>query len=326
MVIVISNREVREGATDDSLFGEKSNVKGLDEIRLAEAKFNPTQNKWALTLLPEPDKLTPDTLPSRQLFKTVIKGIKEQKFKSDWVFFIHGFNQSFRKTIDTSYQISQKYGVEVIVFSWTSNPGGFVNAEYQRALQAAKASSNAIDRALETIGRYLRERSRAEIEACDIRFNLLAHSLGNYVIEQFVRNPIFSGETRIFDNIIFHQADVDNRRHRFWLDRVEHGRRLYVTINENDSVLKASDLINPARLGNTSENLMSNRAIYVDFTNGDGVGREHNFFLGDHGNEVIKQFFQYVLTGRRGELVEGLKTEAQSNVFYVVADLENETN
>lgn len=317
MVIVISNREVNEGATDESLFGEKSNAKGLDEIRLAEAKYDDGQDRWALKLLPEPDKLTLDTLPSRKLFKQVIKGIKDGTFKSNWVFFIHGFNQSFRKTIDTSHTISQKYGVEVIVFSWTSNPGGFVNAEYQRALQAAKASSNAVDRALEALGTYLRERSRADIEACDIRFNLLAHSLGNYVVEQFVRNPIFSGETRIFDNIIFHQADVDNRRHRFWLDRVEHGRRLYVTINENDRVLKASDLINPARLGNTSDNLTSSRAIYMDFTEGEGVGKEHNFFLGDHGNSTIDRFFQYVLTGRHGELVEGFKKKEKTKVFYL---------
>ncbi|MEM9486780.1 MAG: hypothetical protein AAGA83_24160, partial [Cyanobacteria bacterium P01_F01_bin.116] len=141
--------------------------------------------------------------------------------------------------------------------------------------------------------------------------------LGNYVVEQFVRNPIFSGETRIFDNVIFHQADVDNRRHRFWLDRVEHGRRLYVTINENDSVLKASDLINPARLGNTSENLTSTRAIYMDFTNGEGVQREHDFFLGNHGNKMIERFFQQVLTGRRGELVTGFNQKGQSQIFYL---------
>ena len=317
MVIVISNREVNKGATDESLFGEQSNQKGLDEIRLAEAAFDSDQDRWSLKLVPEPDGLTSDNLPSRQLFKRVIKGVKDKTFKSNWVFFIHGFNQSFRKTLDTSYAISQKYGVEVIVFSWTSNPGGFVNAEYQRALQAAKASSNAIDHALETLGRYLRERSRADIEACDIKLSLLAHSLGNYIIEQFVRNPIFSGETRIFDNIIFHQADVDNRRHRFWLDRVEHGRRLYVTINENDSVLKASDLISPARLGNTRENLTSKRAIYIDFTDGEGVDKEHNFFLGDHDNPIINNFFKYVLTGRRGELVDGLKRNDQDNVFYL---------
>lgn len=315
MVVVISNREVNPEAIDDSLFGEKANAKGLDEIRLAEAQYQ--NDKWILKLLPEQDRLTPENLPSRQLFKRIIKGVKENKYKSDWVFFIHGFNQSFRQTLSTSQRIAEKYGVEVIVFSWTSNPGGFVNAEYQRALQAAKASSNAVDRSLDTLGSYLRERSRAEIETCNIRLNLLVHSLGNYVVEQFVRNPIFSGQTRIFDNIIFHQADVDNRRHRFWVDRVEHGRRLYVTINENDSVLKASDLINPGRLGNTSENLLSQRAIYMDFTNGEGVEREHNFFLGGHGNRNIEQFFQHVLTGRRGELVDGFKKKDQRNIFYL---------
>lgn len=316
MIIVISNREVNPGATDESLFGEKTNAKGPDEIRLAEAEFDKSTGGWRLNLLEEKN-LTPENRPSQKLFKRVIQGIKEKKFKSDWVFYIHGFNQSFKKTLDAGYEIAQKYDVEVILFSWASNPGGLVTVEYQRAQQAAKASANAIDRTLEMLGRYLKDRPWPDVETCSVRFNLLAHSLGNYLLEHFVRNPVFSGETRIFDNIIFHQADVDNRRHRFWVDRVEHGRRLYITINENDSVLKASDLINPNRLGNTVNGLDSKRAIYLDFTGGKGVKREHNFFLGDHGNKSIEKFFRRVLTSRRGELVAGLKPGEQPNVFYL---------
>lgn len=317
MVIVISNRNVNEGATDESLFGESTNTKGIDEIRLAKATFDKTQQRWALDLIPEPATPNAENRPSKRLFQEVIQGIKETTYKSDWVFYIHGFNQSFKKTLDASYEIAQKYNVEVIVFSWAANPGGIVTAEYRRARQAAKASANAIDRALEFLGSYLRERPQAEIEQCNVRLNLLIHSLGNYLVEQFVRSPVFSGETRIFDNIIFHQADVDNRLHEFWMNQVQYGRRLYITINENDRVLKASDLINPARLGNTSEGLTSKRAIYIDFTDGDNVGREHNFFTGDHGNKTIEQFFQHVLTSRRGELVKGFEKTDQPNLFHL---------
>jgi hypothetical protein len=31
---------------------------------------------------------------------------------------------------------------------------------------------------------------------------------------------------------IFHQADVDNKTHTEWIDRVEHGQRIYRTIAE----------------------------------------------------------------------------------------------
>ncbi|NEZ65169.1 alpha/beta hydrolase [Leptolyngbyaceae cyanobacterium CCMR0082] len=318
MVIVISNRNVNEGSTDESLFGEDTNAKGIDEIRLAKATLDERSKRWNLELIPEPATPTAENRPSRALFQEVIQGIKDKNYKSNWVFYIHGFNQSFKKTLDASYEIAQKYKVEVIVFSWAANPGGFVTAEYRRARQAAKASSNAIDRALEFLGAYLLDRPQEEIENCNVRLNLLIHSLGNYLVEQFVRSPVFSGETRIFDNIIFHQADVDNRLHKFWMDRVQYGRRLYITINENDRVLKGSDLINPARLGNTSEDLESKRAIYIDFTDGDNVGREHNFFTGNHGNRTIEQFFQRVLTSKRGELVEGFKKKDQeTTVFYL---------
>ena len=191
MIIVISNRAINEGTTDDSLFGEGPNAKGLDEVRLAMADYNESNKEWTLDLLPEPDTLTAENLPSRKLFKDVLKGIKEQRYKSDWVFYVHGFDQSFRQTLDASHQIAQRYAVDVIVVSWVANPGGFVKSEYNRARQAAKASANAIDHAIEKIGNYLKERTRSEIEACEVRLNLLVHSLGNYLLEQFVRNPIF---------------------------------------------------------------------------------------------------------------------------------------
>ena len=118
-------------------------------------------------------------------------------------------------------------------------------------------------------------------------------------------------------NVILHQADVDHKTHAEWVDRVNYGKRLYITINENDSVLKASDFINHARLGNTAEALTAKRAIYMDFTHGSGVKREHNFFTGDHGNAAIYKFFQAVLTSQRGELVEGFKQNLRTNTFIV---------
>jgi hypothetical protein len=154
-----------------------------------------------------------------------------------------------------------------------------------------------------------------DIQQCPVSLNLLAHSLGNFLVESYIRNPIFTTETRIFDNIIFHQADVDAGRHTEWIDRVAVGQRLYVTINESDNILKASDMVNPARLGKTLEGLTASRPIYVDFTGGDNVRRSHNLFLGVENNEKIRGFFRRVFTGQRGEVVEGFKYDARVNAY-----------
>lgn len=323
VIIIITNRRVNPRGSDVQLFGEKPNIEGPDELRVAEASYDVGSERWTLNLLPDDpaDRQSADieeieaNLPSRQLFQRVMQEIAAGNLNLSWVFYIHGFNQSFENALETSRDIAERYQVNVICFTWPSNPGGFVTNEYQQARQAAKASANAIDRALEKLGRYLRERPEPELRQCRISINLLAHSQGNFLIESFVRDPVFGNETRIFDNIVFHQADVDSKTHTEWIDRVSIGQRIYVTINERDSVLKASDLINPDRLGNTLSGLAAQRPIYVDFTNGEGVGRAHNLFLGVPENEPVGDFFQRVLTGRRGESIAELYFDPRVNAF-----------
>jgi esterase/lipase superfamily enzyme len=316
MIIVVSNRDINEHATDHTAFGENANAKGLDEIRLAIAAYNAASRTWALSMVPESATgLTADNRPSQHLFRQIIQDIQAGKRKKNWVFYIHGFNQSFLESLTACHRIQTLYDVDVITFSWPSNPGGFVLDEYKRARQAARASSNALDRTLELLGHYLANRPLEEIQNCQISFNLLIHSLGNFLVENFVRDPIFSNETRIFDNVIFHQADVDNSDHKRWIDRIKHGRRIYITHNESDSVLKASDMINPGRLGNTLTGLQAQRAIYLDLTNGENVGSSHNFFDGQIENSIIQALFTRLLNGQRGEDVQGLTYDARANVF-----------
>ena len=209
MIIIVSNRNVNEGATDHTVFGEQTNTGGINELRVATASYDANTSQWNVNLLPETE----------------------------------------------------------------------------------------------------------EIMACNISINLLIHSLGNYLVESFIRSPVFTGETRIFDNIIFHQADVDNRKHTEWIDRVEHGQRIYVTINEFDLILKKSDIINPARLGNTVEGVTAALPLYIDFTGGEHVRGNHNFFQPKSENLTIAEFFQQVLTGKHGERVSGFEFDSRTNTF-----------
>lgn len=315
VIIVVSNRSIKAGASDQTLFQENPNDKGIDEIRLATADFNPLTHQWTVDLLPESELNATTMPPSQQLFQQMIAGIEAGTYKKTWVFYIHGFNQSFSQGLEASWQISQVYEVDVILFSWPSNPGGFVTDEYRRARQAAKASANALDRTLDKLGRYLVDRPYEEIQRCQVSLNLLVHSLGNFMLESVARDPVFLQNISLFSNIIFHQADVDNRLHRFWIDRVTYGTRMYVTINEEDLVLKASDLINPNRLGNTVEGLNGNRPIYIDFTDGASVGGAHNLFLEVPNNPALMSFFRRVLRGQRGEIVPGFVFDDRVNAF-----------
>ena len=295
-LLVVTNRKIRNSsATDETLFGEGVNDNGASELRLAWAQ-KVAGGRWDLELIMEPATLTLDNIPSQAAFKEYVKILQTRK--KDCVFYVHGFNKTFLESLQQSHSIHKRYGVGVVVFSWPSNPGGFIISEYKRAQSIASNSIVAMDRTFEKLGYYLCQNPN---ELCEISFNLLLHSLGNYIFEQFIRNPIFSIETRIFDNIILNAADVDLTPHEQWTNSLKYARRVYATINERDSILDASNIINPDRLGNTARELDSHRVTYFDLTDGKNVKKKHQHFESTaNANSTVEEFFKNVLHGKKG--------------------------
>ena len=70
------------------------------------------------------------------------------------------------------------------------------------------------------------EFDRDALQSCKCRFSLLTYSLGNYLFQNYVTNSRYEDETRIFDNVILCQADVDNEGHEEWIDKIEAGKRI----------------------------------------------------------------------------------------------------
>ena len=212
-----------------------------------------------------------------------------------------------------------------MLFSWPSNTGGIALFEYRKVRRVAQASFGALDALLERYGRYLSDwmRGRASnvneraLLACKSTTNLVAHSLGSYLLEHYVLSAAYQSETRLFTNIVLSQADVNSVDHIKWVDRVAVGQRLYVTINENDKVLGLSETLNPPRLGKTLANLESRLARYIDFTSARGVGNKHQLW-GDVRNATVTSFFDAALKGQRAETTSGLEFDAQSGAYRVM--------
>ncbi len=67
-MLVVTNRRINNpDATDETLFGEEVNIKGPSEIRLAWVER--VENQWRLELVPEPDMVTEENRPSREVFQ-----------------------------------------------------------------------------------------------------------------------------------------------------------------------------------------------------------------------------------------------------------------
>lgn len=315
-MLIVTNRKINEsnfvnGVGDHNAFGDTPNVKGLREVRLAHAEK--VGDKWKVRLVNEPEKITNDNIPSRSVFSETRERLIAEK--KNCVFFVHGFNQSFQKNLNKAWEIEEAYKVEVIAFSWPSNQGGFILNEYRKAKGAATASVGALDATLEKLGSYLKEPfNRETLKKCGVKFTFMAHSLGNFLFENYVRSVRYEGETNIFDNVVLCQADIDNKGHAGWSDQIKAGKKVYVTINEDDKVLKWSDKIQGDRLGSTAKNLNSSNALYFDFTDGEGVDDTHELFY-KKTNSVVEKFFNEVLNGRRGENKISMVFDSQKNAY-----------
>ena len=274
-MLLATNRNLVEsnfnnGIGDEHGFGENVNAKGPTELRFA--RVTRPASGWRLALVDEPGPLDPENPPSRAEFEHLAKRCVARK--SHCVFYIHGYNKPFVETLEQAWLLQERYGVEVVLFSWPSNTGGLAPVEYRQARRVAQASFGALDALLEKYGRYLQTwispMDEAALLACGSTTNLIAHSLGNYLLEHYVLSNAYQAETRLFTNIVLSQADVNSVNHIKWLDQMGVAQRTYVTINEKDKILGWSESLNPPRLGRTLANLDSRQALYFDFTGGKG--------------------------------------------------------
>ncbi|WP_430518387.1 alpha/beta hydrolase [Aliivibrio sp.] len=326
MMLIITNRNInksnfKEGIGDHEAFGDGVNLKGLNEVRLAHAEKKGGQ--WQVRLVKEPSKITANNIPSKKVFAELRERLTLGG--KNGVFFVHGFNQSFKKNLEKSLAIERTYGVEVIAFSWPSNPGGFKTKEYRQAKRHALASIGALDATLEKMGAYLKVPfNKQALEACDTKFTLMTYSQGNFLFQNYVTNARYEDETSLFDNIVLCQADVDNECHSQWVDQIQVGKRVYITINENDYVLKWSDAnFQKARLGRTAQDLNASKVLYFDFTCAPDVGNTHGIFYKNkkgaywpESSYIVKLFFDAVLNGNRGEEVPNLRYNSNKNSYY----------
>jgi esterase/lipase superfamily enzyme len=310
-ILIITNRNVRKPHKDHRAFGDYFNSKGPMELRMATAKK--TGSKWRVDIVPEIG-ISATSKPSTRIFHQFRDNLIDKK--RNCVLFVHGFNQDLEKNLEKCREI-EDYGVDVVAFSWPANPGGFKPIEYIRARRAAELSAPALGRVFEKLITNFQCLDEDEMLRCKISYNFIAHSLGNYLFQNFIEKRLLDGETRLFDNIILHQADVNNRRHGRWVSQLRYARRVYVTHNEGDKVLDTSDIVMPNRLGNTTGNSEVRHAKYIDFTDAKHVGRNHRLWFEAKQNTFVKAFFKDVFNGRRGEAPLQNSPNGPSNVFIV---------
>lgn len=236
-------------------FGKGFSDTGLGDLRFGQAKVKRgALDHNSIQVLPDNS-----TQGSESLFQQLRESMKAQSLDS--LLIIHGFNVSFKVAVESAAKIGERYvrlsnktyQPNIFVFSW---PSDGVVTSYINDRHDAEASGYAFARGLMKLATFLKSSNSGE--ACQQNINLIAHSMGNYVLRHALQQArkIANGESlsRIFDNIVLTAADEDNDTFEFdhkLAKLPELAQRITVYFNNGDLALAASDLTkgNPDRLG-----------------------------------------------------------------------------
>jgi esterase/lipase superfamily enzyme len=267
--------------------------KGFSEISLGDLRFGQVKVKRGL-LDPNSIQVLPDNPAqgSEALFNQLRESMKAQSL--DTLVFIHGFNNSFKNAVESAAKIGERYAKlsnktyqpNIFVFSWPSD--GEVTS-YVNDRHDGEASGYAFARGLMKLATFLK--SANPEEACQQKINLIAHSMGNYVLRHALQQArkIANGASlsRIFDNIVLTAADEDNDAFEFehkLAKLPELAQRITVYFNNGDLALAASDLTkgNPDRLGHDGPekpHQIPAKVVIVDASDVVEGGAEHSYHV-----------------------------------------------
>lgn len=267
--------------------------KGFSETSLGDLRFGQAKVKKG-RLDPNSIQVLPDnaTQGSKALFAQLRQSMKSQSMDS--LLFIHGFNVSFKAAVESAALIGERYAKlsnktyqpNIFVFSWPSD--GEVSS-YVNDRHDAEASGYAFARGLMKLAAFLKGADKEE--ACQQKINLMAHSMGNYVLRHALQqakkitNDV--SLSRIFDNIVLTAADEDSDTFEFdhkLAKLPELAQRITVYFNNGDLALATSELTkgNPDRLGHdgpSKPHQIAAKVVIVDASDVVHGTSEHSYHV-----------------------------------------------
>lgn len=126
----------------------------------------------------------------------------------DTIFFIHGYHTGKEDALKTGLEIFNKYGdFNIVIFDWLSADRLL---EYFKDRQFAKTSGIVLARAIKQYIKFITCQSPAI--NCNQKIHIVAHSMGNYVLCNAVKNLKETFNIKLFEfigNTFLMAADVD---------------------------------------------------------------------------------------------------------------------
>ncbi|MDT8364545.1 MAG: alpha/beta hydrolase [Nitrosomonas sp.] len=321
-IFFATNRNPNDSQAPTS-FGSGFSDTGLGDLRFGQVEVKKGKlDAQSIQILPDNPKDG-----SEALFDQLRKTMRSDC--TDALVFIHGFNVSFKAAVEAAARMGDRYlkassnlyQPNIFVFSWPSD--GQIS-HYFNDRHDAEASGYAFARGLMKLSHFLHGATRHE--ACQQKINLIAHSMGNYVLRHTLQQAkkITSGESlsRIFDNIVLVAADEDNDTFEFdhkLAQLPDLAQRVTVYFNKGDMALTVSDYTkgNPDRLGHDGPRKpheIPAKIVLIDASDVVKGINEHAYYVDN--NKVAKDIVA-VLQGQNSENIASRKYVPHANKFKI---------
>jgi hypothetical protein len=332
MILLFSNRKVNLAKQGAEIFLPCENPISGEDVLLATANAA-SAGDWIVNLVPSPPQGNwTNCGPSCALLADLVRRMNARQHDEspgglrydqvnktyNWIFFVPGYTSTASSGLQKAKQLEEEYNANVMLFSWPADPPAItINPirAYREAQAAARVSAIQLDQTLEGLNQLFAWPLRQASQPVGFRFCMLLHSLGNYVFELYVKDPIYVDETSIFDTIVLHQPDISAFQLCEWINKVSFRDSMYLTYNTYDSVLRYSMLINDVRAGIEGGHDPRKTVKFIDFTHGKHIAADHFMFLG-LDNKIVQEACRRMIRGVPGGAAFNLALDGKNGFTF----------
>jgi len=209
---------------------------GTAEYSLAKASGNALTDKqkklgWTASTKSQPKLVTKvlagsGTSTAYSDFGQAIKDVASSTGSNDFFVIVHGFNTTFAQATESAAELAYSLEKPVIVYDWPSKgrPG-----QYEVDSGNNEWSQEHFDQLIDQL---------SEVKASGIKFNLLAHSMGNRLAIRSA--PVLRGK-HLFSQIFLVDADFDAETFVHYMSR-------YARITEENQKSDLAQGLTPPRM------------------------------------------------------------------------------
>ena len=225
----------------------------------------------------------------------------KKEFKN-LVVFTEGLGKTFTSGIDRATQLMRTYQIDELFFDWpTERPYMKPGKNIKTTCKLAPIVAQPFAVFLENFETYKNE--HPEKFKTTTLFN---HSMGNLLLMYDLQNDYLKNiHTKLFDNIVLNAACVNQKNHKWWLDKLAISKNIYLTINDKDRNLRGARILFKARqLGESPQPEYCKNVTYVDFS--EVLDIEHNYFLLPNvlnQKPYLKKFYSDIFNGQTPQLI-----------------------